>query len=50
MATQGADRTGMLVGDIDGVDARQHPIAPFLVEAGFVRRATGFQASPSEPR
>ncbi len=46
LATSEGDRGGMLIGEIDGVDAARHPLAPFLVDAGFVRRATGFQAAP----
>ena len=46
LATGGSDRTGMLVGEIGGVPAHQHPLAPYLVEAGFNRRPTGFQAAP----
>jgi hypothetical protein len=36
----------MLIGEIGGTDTGAHPLAPFLLEAGFVSRATGFQASP----
>jgi ATP-dependent Lhr-like helicase len=46
LATSGGDRAGMLIATIDGTDAATHPLAPHLVDAGFVRRATGFQASP----
>ena len=41
-----ATARGMLIGEIDGVDVAAHPLAPFLLEAGFVKRATGFQAAP----
>src|SRR5262249_48417074 len=34
---------GLLIGNIDGAPATEHPLAPFLVEAGFVRSALGFQ-------
>jgi ATP-dependent helicase Lhr and Lhr-like helicase len=34
---------GLLIGEVDGVNATEHPLAPFLVEAGFVRSALGFQ-------
>jgi ATP-dependent helicase Lhr and Lhr-like helicase len=46
LATEGGDRGGMLVSTIDATGAVTHPLAPYLVDAGFVRRATGFQASP----
>ncbi len=46
LATAEGDRGGMLVGEIDGIDVASHPLAPFLLEAGFVKRATGFQAAP----
>jgi ATP-dependent Lhr-like helicase len=46
IATSGGDRIGMLITEIDDVDAATHPLAPHLVAAGFVRRATGFQAAP----
>jgi len=46
LATSGPDRGGMLIAEIDEVDAARHPLAPFLVDAGFVRRPTGFQAAP----
>jgi ATP-dependent helicase Lhr and Lhr-like helicase len=37
-------RKGLLVGDIDGVPAADHPLARFLQDAGFVRGALGYQA------
>jgi ATP-dependent helicase Lhr and Lhr-like helicase len=46
LAVSGGDRQGMLIGEVDGVEASRHPIAPFLLAAGFVRRPTGFQAAP----
>jgi ATP-dependent Lhr-like helicase len=46
LATGSSDRTGMLIGEIDGHEAARHPLAPFLAEAGFVRRPTGLQAAP----
>jgi ATP-dependent Lhr-like helicase len=46
LATGGSDRPGMLIGEIDGVAAASHALAPFLVDAGFTRRPTGFQAAP----
>ena len=46
LATAEGDRAGMLVGEVDGIDVAAHPLAPFLLEAGFVRRATGLQAAP----
>jgi ATP-dependent Lhr-like helicase len=36
---------GMLIEEIDGAASAQHPLAPFLVEAGFLSGAFGFQAS-----
>ncbi|HEX7484989.1 MAG TPA: hypothetical protein VF332_02475, partial [Vicinamibacterales bacterium] len=46
LATSGGDRGGMLISELDDLDAAKHPLAPYLVDAGFVRRATGFQAAP----
>jgi ATP-dependent Lhr-like helicase len=34
---------GLLVGDINGAPASQHPLAEFLVQSGFVPSALGFQ-------
>jgi ATP-dependent helicase Lhr and Lhr-like helicase len=34
---------GILIDRIDGVPAGEHPLAPFLLEAGFVASAMGFQ-------
>jgi ATP-dependent Lhr-like helicase len=36
-------RTGLLIGEIDGVVARHHFLARFLEEAGFVATANGYQ-------
>jgi ATP-dependent Lhr-like helicase len=36
-------RSGLLIGEIDGLAARQHFLARFLEEAGFVATAVGFQ-------
>jgi ATP-dependent Lhr-like helicase len=36
-------KTGLLIGEIDGVPARQHFLARFLEEAGFVATANGYQ-------
>ena len=33
----------MLIEEIDGVMPAAHPLAPYLVEAGFVAGAMGFQ-------
>jgi ATP-dependent Lhr-like helicase len=33
---------GLLISEIDGLPAAEHPIAPFLVEAGFYPSAMGF--------
>ena len=46
LATGGSDRLGMLIAEIDGVAAASHGLAPYLVDAGFTRRPTGFQAAP----
>jgi ATP-dependent Lhr-like helicase len=40
-----APRRGLLIADIDGTPIGEHPLAPFLVEAGFVRGAMGYQAA-----
>ena len=36
-------RTGLLIGEIDGVRAREHFLARFLEDAGFVATANGYQ-------
>jgi ATP-dependent Lhr-like helicase len=36
-------RIGLLIGEINGAPAREHPLARFLQEAGFVETAFGFQ-------
>jgi ATP-dependent Lhr-like helicase len=36
-------RGGLLIAEINGVAAHEHPFAPFLVEAGFNPSAMGFQ-------
>ncbi len=38
-----ARRSGLLIGTIDGLSAREHFLARFLEEAGFVSTALGFQ-------
>ena len=38
-------RGGMLIAHIDGVAVAEHPLLPYLVDAGFVRGAMGLQAS-----
>jgi ATP-dependent Lhr-like helicase len=35
---------GMLIEEIDGAPAALHPMAPFLVEAGFIEGAMGLRA------
>jgi hypothetical protein len=35
----------MLIQEIDGAAPGDHPLAPFLVEAGFISGALGFQAT-----
>ena len=37
-------RRGALIAEVDGVAVDDHPLAPFLIDAGFVRGAMGFQA------
>jgi hypothetical protein len=36
---------GMLIEEIDGVPPTRHPMARFLVEAGFIAGAMGLQAT-----
>jgi ATP-dependent Lhr-like helicase len=36
---------GMLIEEIDGAPPATHPLAPYLVEAGFIAGAMGFQAT-----
>jgi ATP-dependent Lhr-like helicase len=36
-------RGGLLVTEVNGQDPAQHPLAPFLIEAGFAPSAMGFQ-------
>jgi ATP-dependent Lhr-like helicase len=38
-------RKGMLISEVDGCPTDTHPIAPFLLDAGFIRGAMGYQAS-----
>jgi ATP-dependent Lhr-like helicase len=42
--TGGDSPRGMLIEEIDGVAPGEHPMAPFLVESGFLPGAMGFQA------
>ena len=45
-ARSGGDRPmGMLIEEIDGVPPSAHALAPFLLEAGFIGGALGFQAT-----
>jgi hypothetical protein len=39
----------MLIEEIDGLPAPAHPIAKYLVEAGFVSGALGLQAIATRP-
>ncbi len=39
----GGREGGLLIGEIDGAPAAEHPLAPFLITAGFVMSAFGFQ-------
>jgi ATP-dependent Lhr-like helicase len=36
-------RSGLLIGEINGTPAREHPLAGFLEESGFVNSPLGFQ-------
>ena len=45
LATAPEGRRGMLIAQVDAVDVGEHPLAPYLVEAGFTRGAMGLQAS-----
>jgi ATP-dependent Lhr-like helicase len=36
-------RSGLLIGEINDAPAREHPLAGFLEEAGFVATSLGFQ-------
>jgi ATP-dependent Lhr-like helicase len=47
-ARSGADAPrGMLIEEIDGSPASLHPMAPFLVGAGFISGAMGMQPTPA---
>ena len=46
----GANATAWCIAELDGVEVGRHPLAPFLLEAGFVRRASGLQAAPKTGR
>jgi ATP-dependent Lhr-like helicase len=41
-ARESAGETGLLVAEINGAPAASHPLAPFLVEVGFVASALGY--------
>ncbi len=43
LARRLADLGSVLVGEINGMPADQHPLAPFLLQAGFHPSAMGFQ-------
>ena len=44
IARQGEGREGgLLIGELDGAPVADHPLAPFLLKAGFVRSGLGFQ-------
>jgi ATP-dependent helicase Lhr and Lhr-like helicase len=45
LATAAEPRRGMLIAHVDAVPVAEHPLAPYLIEAGFVRGAMGFQAT-----
>jgi hypothetical protein len=46
----GEEPRGLLLEEIDGHSALVHPMAPFLIEAGFVAGALGFTPSPETLR
>jgi hypothetical protein len=41
----GESPRGMLIEEIDGSHPASHPLSPFLLEAGFILGAMGFQAT-----
>ena len=41
---------GLLIGEIDGLPAGEHPMTPFLIDAGFALSALGFQIRRERPR
>ena len=43
--TGGDAPRGMLLEEVDGSPPSQHPMAPFLTDAGFISGALGFQAT-----
>jgi ATP-dependent Lhr-like helicase len=43
-------RDGLLLGEINGVPASEHPVAAALAEAGFVASALGFSVRRSSAR
>jgi ATP-dependent Lhr-like helicase len=42
-------RGGLLLAEINGLEPAQHPLAPFLIEAGFNPSAMGFQMRRPPP-
>jgi hypothetical protein len=48
--TGGDAPRGMLIEEVDGSAPSQHPVAPFLTEAGFMSGALGFQATLRRPQ
>jgi ATP-dependent Lhr-like helicase len=49
IASQDDGRAGLLVAEINGTSALDHPFAPFLVDAGFSPSAMGFQMRRQSP-
>jgi ATP-dependent helicase Lhr and Lhr-like helicase len=45
LAGEGGRHGGLLVAEIDGAPAVEHPLAPYLIEAGFTASALGFSLS-----
>jgi ATP-dependent Lhr-like helicase len=45
-----ARRAGLLIAEINGSPAQAHPLVPFLLDAGFVASAMGYQIRRGQPR
>jgi ATP-dependent Lhr-like helicase len=45
-----ARRAGLLIAEINGSPAQGHPLVPFLLDAGFVASAMGYQVRRGQPR
>jgi ATP-dependent Lhr-like helicase len=42
-------RQGLLIGEINEAPAREHPLAPYLEDAGFVNTVLGYQMRRTKP-